>query len=92
MNEFRHYGTLIARGWEHGHYPNRPAGSHAANSIVNHVGIFLRFVKPDKIEVLDQFVGKDGELKIRSYSVSEGWSRVEGTLPYERDPSDSWIS
>jgi len=89
VNESTRYGTLIARGWQDGAYPNRPASSHGANSIVNHVGIFLEFDK-HQIRVLDQFVG--GKINIRSYPVSEGWSQVLGTSAHDSAPSKSRIS
>jgi hypothetical protein len=88
VNDSTPHGTLIARGWQDGAYPNKPASSHAA--IVNHVGIFLGFDKPDHISVLDQFVG--GKINIRPYPVSEGWSQVLGTLPHDSAPSQSRIS
>jgi hypothetical protein len=86
VNESTPHGTLIARGWQDGAYPNKPASSHAGN----HVGIFLAFDKPDHISVLDQFVG--GNIDIRHYPVSEGWSQVLGTLPHDPAPSQSRIS
>jgi len=74
-------GTVIARGWAaDGHYPNKPAGNHAA--------IYLGQSKDgSQISVYDQYAGK--ALSISSWPGASDWAVVTTKQGADPRPSDS---
>jgi RHS repeat-associated protein len=85
-------GTLIARGWEHGAYPNRPAGDYGKNEVPNHVGIYLGAGdRAGTIKVFDQSAGQRGVLAVRQYPANQGWSVVNSHDQYDDRRSDAAV-
>jgi RHS repeat-associated protein len=91
-------GTLVARRWENGVYPNKDIREYNAEavkkdpSIINHTGIKVGW-ENGKAIILDQWKGESGSLQKRSYDPKEGdWSVVNATKPYDPQPSASDFS
>ncbi|HEX9423715.1 MAG TPA: RHS repeat-associated core domain-containing protein [Pyrinomonadaceae bacterium] len=88
-------GTLVARRWENGVYPNKDIKEYNAEavkkdpSIINHTGIKVGW-ENGKAIILDQWRGESGSLQKRSYDPKEGdWSVVNAKKPYDPQPSTS---
>ena len=85
-------GTLVARGWENGAYPNRAPNEYAKGELANHVGVYAGAGdKPGYIKVLDQYAGRDGVLRERQYPANQGWSVVHSAEQYDPNTSRSAV-
>jgi hypothetical protein len=90
-------GTLVARRWENGSYPNKSIDAYDAKavekdpSIINHTGIKLGWDdKTGKAVILDQWKGQGGSLQAREYDTKkEDWSVVNATRPFDSKASES---
>jgi len=87
-------GTMVARGWIDGKYPNLPESAFTSGDIINHVGIYIGpGPSPGSILVLDQMPDEGGSLSIRPYQQSKGnWSIVISSQQYDRQPSTSALT
>jgi RHS repeat-associated protein len=88
-------GTLVARRWENGVYPNKDIKEYNAEavkkdpSIINHTGVKVGW-ENGKAIILDQWKSDSGSLQKRSYDPKEGdWSVVNAKKPYDPQPSIS---
>jgi RHS repeat-associated protein len=93
-------GTMVARRWENGVYPNKDIKDYNREaavkdpSIINHTGIKMGWdEKNNKPIILDQWKGEPGSLQLRrNYDAKqEDWSVVKATKPYDPKPSTSEI-
>jgi RHS repeat-associated protein len=90
-------GTLVARRWENGFYPNKdirdynPEAVKQDPSIINHAGVKIGWDdKTGKAIILDQWKGQTGSLQAREYDTKkEDWSVVNATKPFDPKPSKS---
>jgi len=90
-------GTLVARRWENGVYPNKDIKDYNAEavkkdpSIINHAGIKVGWDNnTDKAIILDQWKGEGGSLQQRPYDTTkEDWSVVNAKTRYGPQPSTS---
>jgi RHS repeat-associated protein len=90
-------GTLVARRWENGVYPNKdireynPEAIKKDPSIINHAGIKMGWDDKNGMAIiLDQWKGEGGSLQAREYDAKkEDWSVVNATKPYDPQPSRS---
>jgi RHS repeat-associated protein len=86
------FGSLVARGWEHGVYPNRDAHDRSYEGHpdrINHAGIFVGLSRDGKyVFVLDQFVDRNGQakLEVRPWAKAD-WSQVASNRPHESSPT-----
>jgi RHS repeat-associated protein len=90
-------GTLVARRWENGVYPNKSIDRYDAKavekdpSIINHAGVKIGWDdNTGKAIILDQWKGQGGSLRAREYDTKrEDWSVVNAKRPYDPQPSNS---
>ena len=86
-------GTMVARGWKNGTYPNEGPEEAKKNGskILNHTGIKMSWDdKNNRAIILDQNASRDGSLQKNSYDPKEGdWSVVNATKRYDPQPSSS---
>ncbi len=85
-------GTMVARGWKDGFYPNENPKQAAENGskVLNHTGVLMGWDKNNQAIVLDQNASRDGSLQMNSYDPKEGdWSVVNAKLRYDPNPSTS---
>ena len=90
-------GTLVARRWENGVYPNKdiseynPKAVEKDPSIINHAGVKIGWDNDtNKAIILDQWKGQAGSLQAREYNTErEDWSVVNAKKPYDPQPSNS---
>jgi hypothetical protein len=86
-------GTMVARGWQDGSYPNESPEQAQKNGskILNHTGIKMGWDdKNQRAIILDQNASRDGSLQKLSYNPKEGdWSVVNAKKPYDPQPSNS---
>jgi RHS repeat-associated protein len=86
-------GTMVARGWKNGTYPNEGPEEAKKNGskILNHTGIKMGWDdKNNRAIILDQNASRDGSLQKSSYDPKEGdWSVVNATKRYDPQPSTS---
>jgi RHS repeat-associated protein len=94
-------GTLVARRWENGVYPNKNITEYKREdvmkdpSIINHAGIKMGWDhKNNKPIILDQWKGETGSLQLRrNYDADrEDWSVVRARQPYDPKPSTAEIN
>ena len=88
-------GTMIARRWENGTYPNKDVKEYNSEavkkdpSIINHTGIKVDW-QNNRVIVLDQWKGEGGSLRLRSYDPNkEDWSVVNAKMRYDPQASTS---
>jgi RHS repeat-associated protein len=94
-------GTLVARRWENGHYPNKgindydPKAVQRDPSIINHAGTKQGWDdKANKAIILDQWqgTGGNGALQKRPYDPKqENWSVVNTKTASDPKPSTSTL-
>ena len=86
-------GTMVARGWKNGTYPNESPEQAKKNGskILNHTGIKMGWDdNSGKAIILDQWQGENGSLQKRLVDPSQGdWSVVNATKPHDPKPSES---
>ncbi len=90
-------GTMVARRWENGVYPNKGIEQYDAKaieknpSIINHTGIKIGWDdKTGKAIILDQWKGQGGSLQAREYDTKkEDWSVVNANKSFDLKVSDS---
>jgi RHS repeat-associated protein len=86
-------GTMVARGWKNGLYPNESPQEAEKNGskILNHTGIKVGWDdKNNRAIILDQWKSESGSLQKRSYDPKEGdWSVVNANKRYDSQPSRS---
>ncbi len=86
-------GTMVARGWKNGVYPNESPEQAEKNGskILNHTGIKMGWNDNiGKAIILDQWQGENGSLQKRLVYPSQGdWSVVNATKRYDPKPSES---
>ena len=90
-------GTLVARRWENGTYPNKRIDQYDAKavekdpSIINHAGIKIGWDdKTGKAIVLDQWQSQSGSLQAREYDAQkEDWAVVNATKQFDPKASES---
>jgi len=90
-------GTLVARRWENGVYPNKNVKEYNAEavkkdpSIINHAGVKMGWDDSKKMAIiLDQWQGEGGSLQKRPYNPkTEDWAVVNAKSPYDSQPSNS---
>ena len=90
-------GTLVARRWENGVYPNKNIKEYKVEavtkdpSIINHAGVKVGWDDSKKMAIiLDQWQGDGGSLQKRPYNPkTEDWAIVNATKPYDPQPSNS---
>jgi hypothetical protein len=89
-------GTMVARGWKNGNYPNESPQEAEKNGskILNHTGIKVGWDEnTNRAIILDQNASRDGSLQKNSYNPKEGdWSVVNAKTPYDSHPSRSDFS
>jgi len=88
-------GTMIARQWENGVYPNKGVNEYNAEavkkdpSIINHTGIKVGW-QNNQVIVIDQWKGEGGSLKLRHYDPNkENWCVVNAKTQYNLEPTAS---
>ena len=90
-------GTMVARRWENGVYPNKSIEQYDAKaavkdpSIINHTGVKIGWDNSTgKAIILDQWKGQNGSLQAREYDAKkEDWAVVNASKPYDPQPSRS---
>jgi RHS repeat-associated protein len=86
-------GTMVARGWKNGFYPNESPEQAEKNGskILNHTGIKVGWDdRNQRPIILDQNASRDASLQKNSYDPKEGdWSVVNAKKPYDPDASRS---
>jgi RHS repeat-associated protein len=86
-------GTMVARGWKNGFYPNEGLQEAEKNGskILNHTGIKVGWDdKNQRAIILDQNASRDRSVQINSYDPKEGeWSVVNAKKAYDPQPSRS---
>lgn len=90
-------GTLVARRWENGAYPNKDISAYNPEavkkdpSIINHAGVKIGWDdKTGKAIILDQWKSQTGSLQAREYDTKkEDWSVVNARKPFDPKPSQS---
>ncbi len=90
-------GTLVARRWENGVYPNKSIEQYDAKavekdpSIINHTGVKIGWDdNTGKAIILDQWKSQTGSLQAREYDThKEDWAVVNATKQYDPKASRS---
>jgi hypothetical protein len=90
-------GTLVARRWENGVYPNKdirdynPEAVAKDSSIINHAGVKIGWDdKTGQAIILDQWKSERGPLQAREYDAEkEDWRVVNATKRFDPKASDS---